>query len=86
MKKAFFVVGISFCISSYLFSQNIGIGTATPNASAQLDITSTTKGLLIPRMTLSQRTAIPPHLLQVYWCTSPILPTAAFTGTMDWLG
>ncbi len=42
-----------------LTAQSIGIGTATPNASAQLDITSITKGLLIPRMTGAQRVAIP---------------------------
>jgi len=36
----------------------VGIGTATPNASSQLDITSTTKGLLVPRMTAAQRAAI----------------------------
>jgi hypothetical protein len=38
--------------------QNVGIGTNTPNNSAQLDIVSTTKGLLMPRMTAAQRTAI----------------------------
>ena len=38
--------------------QNVGIGTATPNASAQLDISSTTKGTLITRMTTAQRKAI----------------------------
>ncbi len=36
----------------------MGIGTSTPHGSAQLDITSTSKGLLIPRMTLAQRGAI----------------------------
>ncbi len=41
-----------------LQAQNVGIGTTTPNASAQLDIASTTKGLLIPRMTTTERTAI----------------------------
>jgi hypothetical protein len=38
--------------------QNVGIGTNTPNTSAMLDITSTTKGLLIPRMTQAQRNVI----------------------------
>ena len=33
----------------------IGVGTATPNASAAIDITSTTGSLLLPRMTTSQR-------------------------------
>src|SRR6186713_2664937 len=36
----------------------VGIGTTTPDPSAQLDITSTAKGLLVPRMLSSQRTAI----------------------------
>ena len=37
---------------------NVGIGTATPNVSAQLDVSSTTKGFLPPRMTTVQRDAI----------------------------
>ena len=35
-----------------------GIGTLTPNTSASLDINSTSKGILIPRMTQAQRNAI----------------------------
>src|SRR5881394_711524 len=35
-----------------------GIGTLAPDASSLLDITSTTKGILIPRMTKTQRDAI----------------------------
>jgi hypothetical protein len=37
---------------------NTGIGTATPDASAQLDVKSTSKGFLAPRMTEAERTAI----------------------------
>jgi hypothetical protein len=37
---------------------NVGIGTTSPNASALLDITSTTKGFLPPRMTTTQKNAI----------------------------
>ncbi|MES2285244.1 MAG: hypothetical protein V4547_06105 [Bacteroidota bacterium] len=46
----------------------VGIGTASPAATAALDITSTTKGILIPRMTTAQRDAIitPASGLQVY--------------------
>jgi len=50
-------------------SQNaVGIGTATPDASAVLDVTSTTKGFLFPRMTEAQRLAIgtPATGLMVY--------------------
>lgn len=52
-----------------IFSQ-VGIGTTSPVSSAELDITSTTKGFLVPRMTHAQKTAIisPVAGLQV-WCT-----------------
>jgi hypothetical protein len=39
-------------------SGRIGIGTSSPNISALLDITSTTNGILVPRMTTAQRDAI----------------------------
>ncbi|OFY82685.1 MAG: hypothetical protein A3F72_02395 [Bacteroidetes bacterium RIFCSPLOWO2_12_FULL_35_15] len=39
-------------------SGSIGMGTIAPNASALLDLTSTSKGVLVPRMTLAQRNAI----------------------------
>jgi hypothetical protein len=49
-----------------------GFGTATPNAVAALDVTSTTKGLLPPRMTGTQRDAIaaPPAGLMLYNSTT----------------
>jgi hypothetical protein len=37
---------------------NVGIGTGSPAASSLLDITSTTKGFLPPRMTTTQKNAI----------------------------
>ena len=40
-----------------VFAQ-VGIGTTTPSTSAMLEIKSTNKGVLIPRMTVSQRLAI----------------------------
>ena len=39
-------------------ANSVGIGIATPAASAKLDITSTTKGVLFPRMTTTQKNAI----------------------------
>ncbi|MES2285245.1 MAG: hypothetical protein V4547_06110 [Bacteroidota bacterium] len=46
----------------------VGIGTVSPASTSALDITSTTKGLLIPRMTTVQRDAIatPAIGLQIY--------------------
>jgi uncharacterized protein (TIGR02145 family) len=47
----------------------VGIGTPTPNASAQLDVSSTTKGFLPPRMTQAQRNAIAsPVAGLTIWC------------------
>lgn len=49
-------------------AQNVGIGTSTPNPSAMLDVSSTTKGFLPPRMSTAQRIAIsnPANSLVVY--------------------
>lgn len=67
MKSILFICCILLAAAG--FSQNnIGMGTTSPNASALLDITSTTKGILVPRMTQAQRTAIsnPAQGLLVY--------------------
>jgi len=66
MKKIFFLLNI-LLIASFVEAQT-GIGTTTPNASAKLDVFSTTKGFLPPRMTNAQRTAIssPAEGLMVY--------------------
>lgn len=53
-----FLCLLSCLLVQHSFSQSVGIGTTTPNNSAILDLNSTTKGLLIPRMTTAQRTAI----------------------------
>lgn len=57
-------------LGSVLFNAQIGIGngTVTPDPSAILDIQSTSKGLLAPRMTTAQRLAIanPAESLLVY--------------------
>ncbi|WP_073204535.1 hypothetical protein [Flavobacterium xinjiangense] len=54
-------------ITTNMFAQ-VGIGTTTPNASSILDLTSSTQGLLTPRMTTVQRMAIvsPADGLMVY--------------------
>ena len=41
-----------------IYSQNIGIGTSSPDSTAKLDIRSTNSGILIPRLTNFQRNSI----------------------------
>jgi hypothetical protein len=55
--KQIFTLLAAVVLTASTYAQ-VGIGTATPDASSALDITSTTKGLLIPRMTETQRDAI----------------------------
>ena len=50
---AFISLNVIFLFNFYA---QVGIGTTTPDASAALDITSTAKGLLIPRINLSSVT------------------------------
>lgn len=45
---------------SVTFSQ-VGIGTITPHPSSLLEVSSVTGGVLVPRMTLAQKTAIIPN-------------------------
>ncbi len=65
MKKNLIIVGLF--LTSQMFAQT-GIGTTAPNASAKLEIASTDKGLLIPRMTSAQRglISLPANGLLVY--------------------
>jgi hypothetical protein len=54
---------------------NVGIGTNAPDTEAILDLSSTTKGFLPPRMTTVQRDAIPtpPEGLVIYNTTTNVL-------------
>ncbi len=59
MKKLFFFF-LAILISVLALSQNVAINNdgSAADPSAMLDVKSTTKGMLIPRMTTAQRTAI----------------------------
>ena len=56
MKQIFNILAVVL-FTATTFAQ-VGINTETPDASAALDITSTTGGILVPRMTETQRDAI----------------------------
>jgi hypothetical protein len=69
MKKIFTILALVLVTSS-IFAQ-IGINNENPDASAALDITSTTGGLLPPRMTALQRAEIVnPALGLMVFCTN----------------
>jgi len=57
-----------FVLLSFSIRAQVGINTTTPHPSAALDITSTNKGMLAPRMTTAERAAIvsPADGLMVY--------------------
>ena len=65
--KRIFLTMLS-CMTLALLQAQVGINTVIPNPSAALDIVSTSQGILIPRMTTAQRTAIttPAEGLLVY--------------------
>jgi hypothetical protein len=58
MKKIVLSAIISMIATLSFAQTNVGIGTTMPNTSAMLDISSTTRGLLAPRMTTAQRNSI----------------------------
>lgn len=85
--------------ASLTIAQNVGIGTVSPAASAQLEVNSNNKGILIPRLTKTQKNTIasPATGLLVYQ-TGPDsagfhyydgtqwkwIPSSADTDTLAW--
>jgi hypothetical protein len=53
MNKLILILGVFFAVT---VSAQTGIGTATPDASAKLDVSSSNKGFLPPRVTLTSGT------------------------------
>lgn len=81
--KIFALVAIALAVTANtLYAQgNVGIGTTAPDASALLDLTSTTRGLLVPRMTEAQKLLIatPATGLLIYQTNAAT--TGPYTGT-----
>ena len=89
MKKIqLFLYVIFLLIYVPAFSQ-VGIGTASPDVSSKLDVSSTTQGLLAPRMLSTQRTAItsPATGLIVYQTdgAAGFYYNAGTTGVPNWV-
>jgi hypothetical protein len=63
----------------------VAMGTASPNASAKLEISSTTQGVLFPRMTTTQRDAIssPANGLVIYNSSTDKLQVRAAGAWVD---
>jgi hypothetical protein len=70
MKKIALIYSLFFLSIGFLKAQ-VGIGTNSPNAKAALDVSSTSKGFLPPRLTYSEKNAItsPPAGL-LLWCSN----------------
>ena len=85
VKQAKVFLFIFLLLATVSSQAQVGIGTTTPAASAQLDVSSTSKGLLPPRMTKVQRDAITtpvPGLM--IWCNNCVAPSGelqVFNGT-----
>lgn len=77
MKKYRQISLTSFLIFTGIVQAQVGIGTSSPDNSSLLDLSSTTKGLLLPRMTTQQQTELPnPAIgLTVYNLTTNQLET-----------
>ena len=72
MKNYKIIILVFLCnFFSFQTKAQLGIGTNSPNVSAMLDITSTNKGFLLPRMTNSQKNNISnPAVGLTIFCTN----------------
>lgn len=92
--KLYVLVPFFILISGYYSFSQVGIGTTNPNATSMLDISSTTRGMLTPRMTTIERNAItsPAHGLLVfdtdengfyYYNSTAWVPISSNTGALE---
>jgi hypothetical protein len=95
MKNIFLLsLAIAFGVSQAAWSQNVGINAtgASPNTSAMLDIASSNKGLLIPRVALSSSNVATPitspeqSLLVYNTATAGTAPDDVVPGYYYWNG
>lgn len=58
MKSRSILLAIALFLGSAIKAQSVGIGTTTPNANAALEIKSTNKGVLMPRLSTTARNSM----------------------------
>ena len=62
---------IAILFATHFSFAQIGVGTTSPNLSSAIDVTSTTKGVLLPRLTESQKLAIASPATGLWiWCSN----------------
>lgn len=92
MKVYFFIIGVIISLSGIA---QTGIGTTTPNASAKLDVSSSTLGFLPPRVALTASNVFAPivgtssaaaGLLIYNTATAGIIPNNVVPGYYYWNG
>jgi uncharacterized protein (TIGR02145 family) len=77
----------AFIAASFTSIAQVGIGTNTPDPSAILELESTTKGFLLPRLTKAQREAISsPVLGLTVYCTNCSSGEISFFNGSIWIG
>lgn len=93
MKKNLYTIAIAaLFLAPFVNAQNVGIGTAAPNASAKLDITDANRGVLIPRVALTATnlagpvTAPATSLLVYNTATAGVAPNNVTPGFYYWSG
>ena len=78
--KSAYATSILFFVFTAVHAQ-VGIGTSSPSTSAQLDVYSTTRGFLPPRMTTAERSAISSAVAGLVVYNTTISQLEYFNGT-----
>lgn len=91
MKLTKILLGINVILSfNFAISQNVGIGTATPDASAKLHVSSTNSGILVPNITLTDVSAAAPVTAPatglLIWNTNASVTGGSGAGYYYWSG
>jgi hypothetical protein len=87
MKKIYYILTILLCVYVQTANAQMGVNStgAAPDASAMLDVRSTNKGFLLPRLTTTQRNAMPAisNGLMIYNTTTAEIEV--FRGFAGWV-